>query len=269
MEFKNEFIKYSPEELEGTRKYLWRKRFQPILYDFLELKDGMKILDIGCGTGFFTRMLASQINGEVIGIDIDEELLEIANKLTKKEGLNVKYLKQNVYKLEFDDDYFDLVTSHIVLCNLKDTKMALLEMKRVSKDKIVAIEPCNSSSIQFYGNDPEAIEFRDLISKAKKGYDNEMVKMGSDLDLGSKLPYLFFEIGLKNIDVEEYSMINFSNKKDSKRLGFELERLKEAVPKYITPREFERIIYLSKTKKNILGSISTLPLFLVKGAKYG
>ncbi|MFQ6021048.1 MAG: class I SAM-dependent methyltransferase [Candidatus Aenigmatarchaeota archaeon] len=271
MEIKKEYIKYTPEELEGTRKNMWRSRYLPILYEFLELKDGMKILDIGCGTGFFTRMMASKIKGEIIGIDIDDEVLEVARKLTKKQSLDVKYLKQNIYDLKFEDNYFDLVTSHMTLCNLREIEKALKEMKRVTKikGKIVAIEPCNSSGFQFYGSDPEIIELLKLISKAKKGYDEKMKKDGSDLDLGPKLPFYFYKIGLKNVDVEEYSIINFSNQKSQKRFEFELRRLKDAVPEYLTKEEFNRIKYLSKRKrKQIQGSISTLPLFMVKGIKY-
>ena len=56
---------------------------------FLGLKPGMKIVDVGCGTGDFTRYLASLIPGKcvILGVDIRAANIRTAEKQTKEEGL--------------------------------------------------------------------------------------------------------------------------------------------------------------------------------------
>jgi ubiquinone/menaquinone biosynthesis C-methylase UbiE len=53
---------------------------------FLGLKPGMKIVDVGCGTGDFTRYLASLVPGKckIIGVDIRATNIRTAEKQTKK-----------------------------------------------------------------------------------------------------------------------------------------------------------------------------------------
>jgi SAM-dependent methyltransferase len=261
-----QYIKFTSKELEATRYNLWREDYLPILYKFLELKDRKTALDVGCGSGFFTRIIASGMDGKVTGVDLDEDLLKEARESNGK----IEYFNRNIYNLDFFDDNFDIVTAHMVLCNLTDPKKAIMEMKRVSKDLVVVIEPCNSAGIRYYGDDKELVEFGNLLDKARKGYDRLVEEKGIDMDIGKKLPSLFFECGLRNIEVEGYLMINFSGKSDSSRLSFELGKLKECVPKYLTEEEFERIKSLMKNKrKDFYGAISAVPLFMVKGRKYG
>lgn len=266
---RDNYIDFTVEELEETRKTMWDKDYLPVLYKFLELKNGIKVLDVGCGTGYFTRMIASQINGEVVGIDINEQLLKYADEVTKREHLNVKYLKENIYELRLKDNYFDLVTCHLVLSNLSEPKIALKEMKRVTKrgGNIVAIEPCNSSAIQYFGDEPEIIDFGRLLLKAKKAFDDAMLQKGSDLDIGRRLPSLFYEVGLHDIDVRGYVVVNFAGKSDRKRLNFELSKIEQVVQKgYLSFDEFEKIKNIFESKK-ISGAIQGLPLLIVKGKK--
>ncbi len=261
-----QYIKFTSKELQETRYDLWRKDYLPLLYKFLELENGKIALDVGCGSGFFTRIIAAGMNGKVVGVDIDEDLLGEARKL----GGKTEYFNRNIYNLEFSDNSFDMVTSHMVLCNLIDPKKAIIEMKRVSKDLVVAIEPCNSASIRYYGDDKDLLEFGRLLDKARKGYDKLAEEKGVDMDIGKRLSALFFECGLRKIEVEGYLMINHSEKSKSSRLSFELGKLKEAVPRYLKEEEFERIKYLMKSKrKDFYGAVSAVPLFMVKGRKYG
>lgn len=70
---------------------------------FLGLRSDMRIVDVGCGTGDFTRYLASLVPGkcEVIGVDMRAANLRFAERQTKSEGLGgkVSYRKGDVYRV--------------------------------------------------------------------------------------------------------------------------------------------------------------------------
>ncbi len=102
--------------------------------DLFKVQKGMKVLDIGCGTGNFSIKLA-KMGCEVIGIDISEEMLKVAKDKAKKEGLNIKFYNMDVYDMKFEDNCFDGVISVTAFEFLKDPDKAIEEMFRVLKPK--------------------------------------------------------------------------------------------------------------------------------------
>ena len=73
--------------------------------------DNPRILDIGCGSGVPTMELAKLSKGEIIGIDIDQELLDILSKKIEQEGLTnrVKAIKCSLLDIKFPDNSFDII----------------------------------------------------------------------------------------------------------------------------------------------------------------
>jgi len=69
------------------------------------------ILDVGCGSGVPTIELAKLSDGEIIGIDIDQRLLEKLNRKIEKEGLSnrVKAKKSSLFEIDFPDESFDII----------------------------------------------------------------------------------------------------------------------------------------------------------------
>ncbi len=260
------YLDFVPEELESIGKFMWDPDYLPILYNFLELKNKMKILDVGCGTGAFTRKLAYQVkNGEIIGVDIDKKLLECARKMTKEENLKIKYVQSNVYNLDFEDDCFDLVTCQKLLCNLNEPEKALKEMIRVSKDKVVAIEPYNSGFIE-YCEDKDFSDFLKLIRNAEAKSEKSLKEKNVDLSIGPKLPTMFYRNGLTNVKVKGYLIINMAGEREKKPMSFEMEKLK----KVLTKKEIEKLNnFLKINKKPPKGSLQASPIFIVKGFKNG
>lgn len=90
------------------------------------------IADIGCGTGNMTIPLA-KAGYEMIGVDLSEEMLAIANEKSEKENLNILYINQDMRELEL----LDTVDGIISLCdslNYITEKEELIEVfKRVYK----------------------------------------------------------------------------------------------------------------------------------------
>ena len=69
------------------------------------------MLDIGCGSGFPTIELAKLSDGEIIGIDIDQSLLNKLNKKIEKQGLSnrIKTIKCSAFEMDFSDESFDII----------------------------------------------------------------------------------------------------------------------------------------------------------------
>jgi SAM-dependent methyltransferase len=107
-------------------KLRWARRVKMLSR---HLGPGMNVLELGCGTGYFTRELARS-GADIIAIDVSPELLEIAR--TNCSAPNVRYEIQNAYELNYPDDIFDSVVGSSVLHHLEIEK-ASCEIYRVLK----------------------------------------------------------------------------------------------------------------------------------------
>lgn len=93
---------------------------------------GMKILDVGCGTGNFSIKLA-EMGCKVIGIDKSGEMLSQAKEKAKKKGLDIEFHIMDIYDINFPDESFDGVFSMAAFEFIKESKKAYNEMHRVLK----------------------------------------------------------------------------------------------------------------------------------------
>ena len=84
------------------------------------LKDGLKILDAGCGNGFSTLCHAAKYNSSFTGIDFVPEMIQAANLLTKNFSLSgrVEFKVGDVTNLKFPSKHFDIVMTQRCLLNL-------------------------------------------------------------------------------------------------------------------------------------------------------
>jgi 2-polyprenyl-3-methyl-5-hydroxy-6-metoxy-1,4-benzoquinol methylase len=98
-----------------------------------------KVLEIGCGTGEFTKRIASS-GADITAIDISPDLLQVARETIP--NLNVRFHIQNVEKLEFENGNFDAVIGSSILHHL-NLIPSLKEIYRVLKrgGVIVFTEP--------------------------------------------------------------------------------------------------------------------------------
>jgi SAM-dependent methyltransferase len=93
------------------------------------LKPGMKILELGCGAGYFTKDLARS-GAEIVAVDVSADLLEIAK--TNCFASNVHYEIQDACALTYYDAAFDSVIGSSILHHL-EIEQALREIHRVLK----------------------------------------------------------------------------------------------------------------------------------------
>lgn len=116
--------------------------------DFIKLKPTDKLLDIGCGTGYFIG-LAAKSGANITGFDATAPFIEEA----KRHNPSVQFVTGEMEELPFADNTFDVVTGFNFFQYAADVKNALNEAKRVLKDggKLVAMiwgekEDCEATS---------------------------------------------------------------------------------------------------------------------------
>ena len=95
-----------------------------------------RILDIGCGTATLTILIKkSHPDAEVIGLDGDPKILEIARSKVRESGFDIALDTGMAFELPYPDQYFDRVFSSLMLHHLtrEDKKRTLKEVFRVLK----------------------------------------------------------------------------------------------------------------------------------------
>ncbi len=119
------------------------RREAALLLDELEPRPGEAVLDVGCGTGYFTRLLASATEGPVSGVDVNSERLAYARRQAKA---NLSYELADARALPYGSASFDLVVSVAALCFVEDEGAAVRELVRVARRR-VAIGLLNRRSL--------------------------------------------------------------------------------------------------------------------------
>jgi ubiquinone/menaquinone biosynthesis C-methylase UbiE len=182
-----------------------RPQVRQFYREFLELRPEMLIVDVGCGTGHFTRYLTSLITGrcQTIGIDARVASINSAARETRQLGLSdrVSYKQGDVYQLPIQSDFADLTCCRTVLMHLTDPRRAVAEMARITKPggTVAAIEPGQMRS--FY--DPEDNRFSLLDNQMGLAYLTGMRKLeGKEFGIGEQLPSIFSSAGLRELRIE-------------------------------------------------------------------
>ena len=104
----------------------------PAFFALLPEIAGKKGLDIGCGEGYNTRLLAEH-GARVIGLDISSFFVKLAKNFQSEGSLIPEYLIGNAQELPLADVSFDFVTGFMSFMDIPDTEMLLSEVWRALK----------------------------------------------------------------------------------------------------------------------------------------
>ncbi len=115
-----------------------------LMIEMLNLQTNDQLLDVGCGTGYFSRRFASY-GANVTGIDPDKSMLAFA----RQQPGNINYIEATADQLPFDDKVFDYSVAVTSFCFINDPAKALSELLRVSR-KGVLLGLLNRKSLLYY-----------------------------------------------------------------------------------------------------------------------
>jgi ubiquinone/menaquinone biosynthesis C-methylase UbiE len=104
------------------------------LIDAAGVKPGQHVLDVGCGTGYFARLLAQAVgnDGLVVGVDASPEMIRYASDRARR-ARNCQFQLSTAESLSFPAEHFDVVVSSLFMHHLPaDLQLAAVsEMRRV------------------------------------------------------------------------------------------------------------------------------------------
>ncbi len=154
--------------LVAVYEKLWRRAgyylassrsFQDEMQTILRLQrggGGLRLLDLACGTGVFTRPLAKQCEGVVVGLDLSRPMLRLALRLVKRDALgNVFLVRGSAARIPFIDGAFERINCCGALHLFDRPDDALREMARVMHPDgrlsvQTTIRPAHSGGLAFF-----------------------------------------------------------------------------------------------------------------------
>jgi SAM-dependent methyltransferase len=176
------------------QSHRWRTAENSAAYLLPSLREGLSLLDVGCGPGTITVDLAARVApGRVVGIDVSDAPLAEARGLAERSGVAVTFEVGDVYALADPDDAFDVVHAHQVLQHLTDPVAALREMARVCRPGgVIAVRDVDYAATAWFPADPGLDRWLDLYQAVAR-------RNGAEPDAGRRLLAWTHAAGLRDV----------------------------------------------------------------------
>lgn len=208
----NEFVGsagHSAEYFGDTREFWYSADFLALLSQRWRLREVHTALDVGCGVGHWGRLLVDKMRpgARVVGIDREQAWVDAARDRAAAMGLHerVEYRLGTVESLPFAADSFDLVTCQTVLIHVRDPRLALQEMIRVTRPGgLIAVAEPNNVARALLSPDVLADPIEDILALVRFQLTCERGKEAlgeGNNSIGELLPQLFHSLGLQHIHV--------------------------------------------------------------------
>jgi ubiquinone/menaquinone biosynthesis C-methylase UbiE len=126
----------NPDDLSPIDEFHTRGKESTIeLADVAQIQQHHKVLDVGCGLGGSARYISNEYGCSVVGIDLTDEYVDAANKLTELVKLadKVSFKQGSALELPFPSENFDIVWTEHTQMNIADKEKFYGELSRVLK----------------------------------------------------------------------------------------------------------------------------------------
>ena len=156
------------------------------------------ILDVGCGTGEITGLLAGSFpEAKAIGIDLLEPHLELARARWQSLGSHIEFRRGDAYALEFDDGSIDLTVCRHLLQAVPDHAAVLAELCRVTRPGgTVHVLAEDYAMMHFH---PTAVDTDEFWRRGPMTFAE---RTGSDLRSGRAIYTDLVRLGLADVRVD-------------------------------------------------------------------
>lgn len=187
-------LKQLPESIQAKLERLLanvgdmslKRRARKIIKE-LNPRSGEKIIDLGCGTGYYLYLLSSlPIGLHLSGLDNDEKAMIEAKQLLRDK--NIKFVVGDLHKMPFEDESFDKAVMSEVLEHVANDTLVLKEVFRILKQNGVLVisvpsikypflwDPINWILQHFFDNHIRSGFFSGIWSGHLRLYDLEELK---------------------------------------------------------------------------------------------
>jgi arsenite methyltransferase len=190
------------EQLE--RAYVSRDilRRRALVYEALRPHLGQRILDAGCGPGFYVAELAEKVgpSGLVVGVDRSADMLELA-AARSADRTNVEFRKGDATALPAEDEDFDSAVSVQVLEYLTDVDAALAELHRALRPGgRLAVWDVDWSTVSWHSQDGERMK------RVLEAWDHHLADPVLPRTLGARLA----AVGFEDVAADGYAFVSTS-----------------------------------------------------------
>jgi SAM-dependent methyltransferase len=141
----------------------------PAFFDFIGDVRGRQVLDVGCGEGYNTRLLARR-GARVTGIDLSERMLALAQAVERDDPLGIQYARASFSDLAmFPDASFDASVSFMALMDGPGFERAMRELFRVLRPggmlAFSITHPCFITKGAQWVRDAEGVKIKWMVSR--------------------------------------------------------------------------------------------------------
>ena len=162
---------------------------------------GWRCLDLGCGPGGITGLLADKVGpeGRVMGVDADPVFLEYARKEARSANhANVEFVAGDAYETGLPGGAFDLVHVRFLASTAGEPERLFREAMRIARPGgCVAFQEPDISTLKCFPAHPAWDRLRDAVAEA-------FARVGGDVRLGQRLYQLALRAGLEDVQYRPF-----------------------------------------------------------------
>jgi 2-polyprenyl-3-methyl-5-hydroxy-6-metoxy-1,4-benzoquinol methylase len=219
-------------EKDQERLTILNEIYNPYSAQFLEnceIQEDAKILELGCGLGLMSQVLAGAVKrgGFVLATDINQEQLQIAKNLLPQNSFsNIEFRQLSAFKIDELNESFDVIYARLLLVHLKEPLKLIPKIKMILKPGGKLIIEDLTSNLSLRSSSPTEgmtiLHHLDQLQNELQGSD--------DLYFASLPQYLEKE-------------------------GFQIHSIQKVQPQLDTPRKRKSVVFhLSSLKEALLGA---------------